>query len=65
MSSETEIKLDLSHEAFDALIGSDLLGEPAEVVQQSSVTSMPPIAGFGTMATPFAYGRWRPRERKR
>ncbi|MBB2714676.1 CHAD domain-containing protein (plasmid) [Rhizobium sophoriradicis] len=37
MSSETEIKLDLSHEAFDALIGSDLLGKPAEVVQQSSV----------------------------
>ncbi|MFK0332790.1 CHAD domain-containing protein [Rhizobium sp. NPDC090275] len=36
MSSETEIKLDLSQEAFDALVGSDLLGEPDKVLDQRS-----------------------------
>ncbi|TWB07809.1 inorganic triphosphatase YgiF [Rhizobium sp. ERR 1071] len=34
MSSETEVKLDLSPESFGAILGSDLLGEPEKIVQQ-------------------------------
>ncbi len=36
MSSETEIKLDLSQEALHTLVGSDLLGEPDKVLDQRS-----------------------------
>ncbi len=36
MSSETEIKLDLSQDACGALLGSDLLGEPDRTLQQRS-----------------------------
>ncbi|MDP9811313.1 inorganic triphosphatase YgiF [Rhizobium tibeticum] len=36
MSSEIEIKLELSTEALEALLGSDLLGEPEKVLEQSS-----------------------------
>jgi len=36
LSPETEIKLDLSQEALDALVGSDLLGEPDKVLDQRS-----------------------------
>jgi triphosphatase len=36
LSSETEIKLDLSQETFNALVGSDLLREPDKVLHQTS-----------------------------
>ncbi|KRB61533.1 metal-binding protein [Rhizobium sp. Root708] len=36
MSSETEIKLDLSQEALDTLMGSDLFGDPDKVLDQRS-----------------------------
>lgn len=36
MSSETEIKLDLSPEDLNSLLGSDLLGEPDRVLEQRS-----------------------------
>lgn len=36
LPSEIEIKLDLSSEALECLLGSDLLGEPHEALQQSS-----------------------------
>lgn len=36
LSSETEIKIDLSEEAVDSLVGSDLLGEPGKVLKQRS-----------------------------
>ncbi|WP_246710624.1 CYTH domain-containing protein [Rhizobium leguminosarum] len=36
MPSEIEIKLDLSSEALESLLGSDLLGQPDEALQQSS-----------------------------
>jgi triphosphatase len=37
VSSETEIKLDLSDEATESLLGSHLLGEPAKIVKQRSI----------------------------
>lgn len=37
MSSETEIKLDLSEEAVKALLSSDLLGEPSKRIAQRSI----------------------------
>ncbi|MBE1507268.1 CYTH and CHAD domain-containing protein [Rhizobium viscosum] len=37
MPSEIEIKLDLSNEALETLIGSDILGEPREVLRQHSI----------------------------
>ncbi|WP_086996098.1 CHAD domain-containing protein [Rhizobium sullae] len=36
MSSEIEIKLELSTEALESLLGSDLLGEPEKILEQSS-----------------------------
>ncbi|MGO6718691.1 hypothetical protein [Rhizobium ruizarguesonis] len=36
MPSEIEIKLDLTNEALESLLGSDLLGDPDEALQQSS-----------------------------
>jgi triphosphatase len=36
LSSETEIKLDLSQEALDAIVSSGLLGEPDKVLDQRS-----------------------------
>ncbi|WP_246724910.1 CYTH domain-containing protein [Rhizobium ruizarguesonis] len=36
MPSEIEIKLDLSNEALESLLGSDLLGEPDDALRQSS-----------------------------
>ena len=36
MSSETEIKIDLSEEAVNSLVGSDLLGEPGKLMDQRS-----------------------------
>ncbi|UIY27465.1 hypothetical protein LZK76_32730 (plasmid) [Rhizobium leguminosarum] len=36
LPSEIEIKLDLSSEALESLLGSDLLGQPDEALQQSS-----------------------------
>ncbi|MGO7402005.1 CYTH domain-containing protein, partial [Rhizobium ruizarguesonis] len=36
LPSEIEIKLDLSNEALESLLGSDLLGDPDEALRQSS-----------------------------
>ncbi len=37
MSSETEVKLDLSPESLEAILGSDLLGEPGKIVRQRAI----------------------------
>jgi hypothetical protein len=33
LSSETELKIDLSEEALDRLVGSQLLGEPGRIIR--------------------------------